>query len=443
VGAEEGLFFQAPQSGLVLDAAIVRNVAADGIRFAGPVVDSLVTATVEDAAGAGVRLTTGTDNVAVADSFFTRIGGDAVLLEGPGHSSVEVLRSVFADIDGRGVGVDPAITSVTDLRIEDNTFDGTGGEAIELRLDAGAPSDTVLISRNTIRDFAREPDVPGDQRGIEISGAVTGDLIVNNSLEDLLDQALSGIYRDGPGDGAESLLCTNSCLGSLGLLECIHVVGNDGFQKDSDADQIVDACDVCVDDPSEDTDGDGTCASDNCPVVPNPDQQDTDADGRGDVCDNCPWTANSAQADQDGDEVGDLCDNCWLTSNTDQADLDVDGEGDPCDLNDGLIYVTLPDPGTIEWQDESGFDSWNLYRGDLDVLLQEGLYTQREGSNGLAQQSCGLTLTFVADPDEPAPGKTAFYLVTGVNADGENGLAVDGNELDRPNDNPCFGAPGL
>jgi len=36
------------------------------------------------------------------------------------------------------------------------------------------------------------------------------------------------------------------------------------------------------------------------------------------------------------------------------------------------------------WQNEQGFELWNLYRGDLDVLRSGGIYTQTPGSNPIA-----------------------------------------------------------
>ncbi|HEX5044956.1 MAG TPA: MopE-related protein [Candidatus Polarisedimenticolaceae bacterium] len=137
--------------------------------------------------------------------------------------------------------------------------------------------------------------------------------------------------------------------------------------------------------------------------------------------------------DPDGDAVLSACDNCPVDPNPLQSDFDADLEGDACDLDDGHIsFVPAPDVETIAWQAEQGFTSWNLYRGDLQVLRATGVYTQLPGSNALADRFCGLGITQLSDATTPAPGGAAFQLVTGVSAGVESGLG-DG----RPNTHPC------
>jgi hypothetical protein len=165
--------------------------------------------------------------------------------------------------------------------------------------------------------------------------------------------------------------------------------------------------------------------------------RDADNDGIGNASDNCPVVSNPAQEDGDGDGVGDICDDCVFDYDPEQSNGDHDDEGDVCDLNDGLILIDGSDRGVIEWQQEIGPTSWNVYEGDLDLLRTTGEYTQAPGSNPLADRHCGEFWPWVDDFDVPPAGKTVFSLVTGVQggAEGSLGQASGGNE--RPNASPC------
>jgi hypothetical protein len=164
---------------------------------------------------------------------------------------------------------------------------------------------------------------------------------------------------------------------------------------------------------------------------------DPDGDALFGTCDNCPLEANPSQQDIDSDGVGDPCDNCVLDPNSGQGDLDSDTEGDVCDLDDGLILLLFEDDDLVSWQPEAGFDTWNHYRGDLQILLQTGVYTQQPGSNPLAAQICGLTQTSTLDLPSLDPGQAALYLTAGVAGGVEGSLGADGDGDPRPNDNPC------
>src|SRR5262249_14845438 len=72
--------------------------------------------------------------------------------------------------------------------------------------------------------------------------------------------------------------------------------------------------------------------------------------------------------DTDGGGVANGCDNCVATPNPDQSDFDHDGAGDVCDLDDGLILESPRGASEPAWQQEMGFDAFNLYRGDLGSL---------------------------------------------------------------------------
>ena len=113
--------------------------------------------------------------------------------------------------------------------------------------------------------------------------------------------------------------------------------------------------------------------------------------------------------DSDGDLVLQVCDNCPFVANSDQSDFDGDGEGDRCDVNDGRIHLAFTSDTVFEWDTEGGSFFWNAYRGDLDVLIGSGIYTQAVGSNPLAERSCWQTDAFLDDDTDPGSGKVAFY----------------------------------
>ncbi len=172
---------------------------------------------------------------------------------------------------------------------------------------------------------------------------------------------------------------------------------------------------------------------------------DSDGDGVRNACDNCRFASNPDQLDTDGDGLGDACDNCPLHANALQTDFDGDGVGDACDLDDGLIYVLPSDDSHVEWQEEAGPTSWNVYEGDLAVLRATGVYTQAPGSNPLAARLCGIPpatacaggACSATDPIVPDPGQIGFALVTGLLDGTEWSLGTDSHGSERPNTNPC------
>jgi len=257
---------------------------------------------------------------------------------------------------------------------------------------------------------------------------------------------------DADGDGYR--LCANDCNDGNPAIhpnaietcngiddDCSGQVDDDALGVDSDSDGLRNACDNCrtVANPAQaDSDGDGAGdACDNCASVANAAQTDSDSDGAGNACDNCPTVSNSLQFDADLDRVGDACDNCPNDPNPSQANIDADAQGDFCDLDDGLIYLYADYEGKtyVEWQQESGPTSFNVYEGDLATLKATGVYTQVPGSNANAQKSCGVLDPWVAD-SEPVPiGTAKFALVTGANA--LTGLGTNSAGVTRPNTNPC------
>jgi N-acetylneuraminic acid mutarotase len=141
--------------------------------------------------------------------------------------------------------------------------------------------------------------------------------------------------------------------------------------------------------------------------------------------------------DGDGDGVPNACDNCGTGFNPAQTDFDHDGQGDSCDVDDGVIYLVGSAAGSIEWQEEEGPDSWNVYEGDLQVLRATGLYTQEPGSNELADRVCGLLQPYIDDMEPVPAGAVKYCLVTGVLLGVEGSLGTDSTGLLRPNTNPC------
>lgn len=146
---------------------------------------------------------------------------------------------------------------------------------------------------------------------------------------------------------------------------------------------------------------------------------------------------NEDGPDDDGDSWTGSCDNCPRDFNPSQSDRDGDGDGDLCDLDDGTILFRDWASDRVGWQNELGFDSWNLYRGSLGVLAATGTYTQPPGSVPAAGRECGLPLPEHADPFVPVAGEPAFYLVTGVGGGTEGDLGTDGAGRARLNTLRC------
>lgn len=255
---------------------------------------------------------------------------------------------------------------------------------------------------------------------------------------------------DADGDGF--IACadcddTNSAVNSISVElcngiddDCNGFIDDDELGDDTDGDGEANACDNCrlAYNPAQgDLDQDGIGNScDVCLFLFDPDQDDLDSDGDGDLCDNCPTEANVDQGDLDGDGAGDVCDNCPLLSNTGQVDADLDTFGNACDLDDGMVYLLFNSPAELEWQEETGFDAWNVYRGDLRDLILGLAYTQEPGSNSLAGRECSVSQTYSSDAFSPSQGLTAFYLINGM-ADGESGLGANSSGDPRPNAAPC------
>lgn len=223
--------------------------------------------------------------------------------------------------------------------------------------------------------------------------------------------------------------------------DCDAEIDEDAAGIDTDGDGVHNVCDNCrlAYNPMQiDSDHDGFGnACDNCVGIANPTQADLDADLRGDICDNCPTAYNPFQDDTDADGVGDACDNCLSIKNADQRDWDLDGEGDLCDVNDGLILITRVTRGRVEWQGETIYSTFNLYRGSLEYLLASGEYTQDPLLEPEAALWCDLATSAQMDSHRPPTGRANLYLVTGKNTSGEGSLGQRSDGSERTNAHPC------
>jgi len=244
---------------------------------------------------------------------------------------------------------------------------------------------------------------------------------------------------DGDGQGDS---CDN-CMGGPGCVDpCPGWNSCGGFGGECDPDEMCFDEEGCHPAPCVCNYGFWDCLAVCCGYcVPrpcsDPTGSDDDGDGRRGVCDNCPTTANSSQTDADDDGVGDACDNCVSTLNPAQGDADGDGFGDLCDATPGVVLIGFDEPNVVLWGGIDDFDSWNLYRGALDVLRVTGDYTQEPGSGPQALRLCSLPDTSFDDTDAPPSGVVAFYLVSG-NTDGfESGLGVGVEGAVRPHTSAC------
>jgi len=185
-----------------------------------------------------------------------------------------------------------------------------------------------------------------------------------------------------------------------------------------------------------------------CPGPPFSDCDDADAavfPGAAEICDqrdnDCDGQVDEG-FDPDNDGRGSCVDNCPAEWNPAQSDRDQDGQGDACDLDDGVIEVWVGAANQVRWQQEAGFDLYDLYRGDLGALEDtDGDGAAQNYGSCLAENLTGPTFT---DAGMPQVGQGFIYLVTGRTAAGESDLGTASSGAPRPNVSDCtavFGVP--
>ena len=189
--------------------------------------------------------------------------------------------------------------------------------------------------------------------------------------------------------------------------------------------------------PYEDQDGDGLSNLREAELGSDPRLANSDSDSLNDNVDNCPLLANALQDDTDADGTGDICDNCTSLANTLQVDNDFDGEGDLCDTDDGFLHFTTITKGNLQWQDDSIYTGYSVYRGDLAALRSTGEYTQDETGDVPAKRFCSVSGSTLSDPYTPAAGEAVFYLVTGDSGSSENDLGRKSSGHPRINTRSC------
>ena len=163
----------------------------------------------------------------------------------------------------------------------------------------------------------------------------------------LRNNGFSGTASISGNNGSEQIFCDNdNDLIYDDTDNCPNVPNL--FQRDSDIDDVGDACDACPNDADNDADNDGICGDvDNCPSICNSNQLDADGDTVGDPCDStpdcgegCGQSACETSCDIDNDGVLNAVDNCPDTSNNNQEDVDSDSVGDVCDADTVYGYIS-------------------------------------------------------------------------------------------------------
>ncbi len=102
-------------------------------------------------------------------------------------------------------------------------------------------------------------------------------------------------------------------------------------------------------------------------------------------------------------------------------------------------FTFLPDRVTLVWPAVTGALSYDIYRGYVSSLVDVD-------DDGLPDTGYGVCMTaldddsrdtFFVDPDLPAAGTGFFYLMSVIDAQGDNGIGATSSGLARVPQVPC------
>jgi hypothetical protein len=197
--------------------------------------------------------------------------------------TVEFLRIPLAENTIVEMSIDQDISnSVLDVdingdRIVDETFSPTFIDNVLTEQNSDA--DNVPDRLDNCPSIANEDQTDSDEDGM--GDACDG--CPNDPNKTALGLCGCGV-ADTDTDGDETPDCIDGCPNDSNKIS-EGACGCGVVDTDSDSDGTPDCIDSCPNDSYNDVDGDGICGDmDNCPAVYNPDQKDSDGDEIGDAC---------------------------------------------------------------------------------------------------------------------------------------------------------------